>query len=60
MAETEAEATSLLNKLGKIDKIEERQAYHAKEIKEIKSVLQSNELDGRLTKTEKKQEFVLH
>ena len=59
MAENETESSVLLNKLGKIDKIEERQAYHAKEIKEIKSVLQSNELDGRLVKVEKKQEFVL-
>ena len=58
MAENEAEATTLLNKLGKIDKIEERQVQHAKEIKEIKTALSNNEMDGRLTKAEKRQEFV--
>jgi predicted nucleic acid-binding Zn-ribbon protein len=59
MAENEIETEALLNKLGKIDRIEERQAHHAKEIKDIKEVLHSNEMDGRLTKVEKKQEFVL-
>jgi hypothetical protein len=58
MDEKEAEATTLLNKLGKIDKLEERQNYHAKEIKEIKLVLSNTEMDGRLTKVEKRQEFV--
>jgi hypothetical protein len=49
----------LLQKIEKIDKIEERQKYHAKEIQSLKDVLHSNELDGRLTKVEKRQEFIL-
>ena len=49
----------LLEKINRIDKLEERQAYHAKEISELKKVLTSNEMDGRLTKVEKRQEFVL-
>ena len=59
MAENEIEATALLNKLGKIDKLEERQAHLDKEVNDLKKVLTSNELDGRITKVEKRQEFVL-
>jgi predicted nucleic acid-binding Zn-ribbon protein len=58
MVENEIETASLLNKIGKIDKLEERQARHAQEIKEIKDAIHSNELDGRITKVEKRQEFV--
>jgi hypothetical protein len=59
MVDAEMETEALLNKLGKIDKIEERQSRHAQAIKEIQVKLQSNELDGRLVKAEKQQEFIL-
>ena len=49
----------LMDKISKIDKIEERQARHTLEIKEIKSVLANTEMDGRLTKVEKRQEVVM-
>jgi uncharacterized protein (UPF0335 family) len=48
----------LLQKIEKIDKLEERQAHLDKEVNELKKVLSSNELDGRITKVEKRQELV--
>lgn len=49
----------LMDRIYKIDKLEERQAHHEKEIEEIKKMLSSNEMDARLSKVEKQNEFIL-
>ena len=62
----ETPAALLFDKITKIDNIEVKLKQHGGEIAEIKKILNDNELDrkvvaldGRLTKVEKKQEFIL-
>jgi hypothetical protein len=60
------DAKSLVDKINKIDEIEKRQSENVYklnkvvvEVNDIQKHLKDNQLDGRLTKVEKRQEFVL-